>query len=647
MGKDRSFSHSRKRRRTESEAEPEPSDYLQCALEDCRLALTPTDQADRDFTMPAQPRVDVILHLALAQVKKKLQTKYTLDKLKTIFWSYEQVIALETPGNGGDNVLDCALDYVLWYGNRRNLETNCVVICAEEPIASEEQYLPLVAAMAIIQNNRVERGVNKGTFGIVTDGFKWVFIHLNSKNKYSPLVLNWADGQEQAIVNTIDTILETAATMRPLYDQSPGDWRKGSSIWDWKQWSALYDEGEVTSKANSPSNPQYSMHRVPSLSFLPPTDTSNHASSFRYCKMAWFSKIHNKWKDSAKRQKKSKHSKKTDDTSSLAASVDDKTGKTRGKKTPSKPTTSTEQAAEKPAPESATKLSDKGAAKPAAKPAPKSTAKPVQKKLPSKAVTDLSDVDVEDMFGLTFAENHGDIWHLDVSDRRAIPDHLRATLSDYDLVFGKGDRNEAVCRARLNVILFTILAAKKKEEFGQYGRGKGANKRVSTESNASYKPLHWGLETSLSYPWTHDNTPKLLRGRMDYCLWYGNHKDAETNIVVVEAKRSHNSMEGLNQVLSYLSMIMHARKKASRTSSLLYGIATDSLFWTFIRLDTQGKVSTHTLSWRDGQQIEIVSHLHRIMQRAATLSPVQSYSLSREPTVEEATGLDLSSEHDY
>jgi hypothetical protein len=35
------------------------------------------------------------------------------------------------------------------------------------------------------------------------------------------------------------------------------------------------------------------------------------------------------------------------------------------------------------------------------------------------------------------------------------------------------------------------------------------------------------------------------------------------------------------------------------------------------------------------------------MQRAATLSPVQSYFLSREPTVEEATGLDLSSEHDY
>ncbi|KAL2783186.1 hypothetical protein BJX66DRAFT_319013 [Aspergillus keveii] len=623
MSKDQSFSHSRKRRRTESEAESEPesepSDFLHSVLEDCGLALTPTNTDDAGFTIPAQPRVDVILHLALAQVKKKLQTMYTLDKLKTIFWSYEQVIALEDPDNGGDNVLDCTLDYVLWYGDRRILETNCVVICAEEPITSEEQYSPLVAAMAIIQNNRVERGVNKGTFGIFTDGFKWVFIHLNSENKYSPLVLNWTDGQEQAIVNTVNTILETAATMRPLYDQSPGDWRKGLSIWDWKQWSALYDEDEVTSKAGN--------------------HTSNHSSSFQYCKMAWFSKIHNKSKDSDKPQKKSKHSKKADDTSSLAASVDNKADKTRGKKSSGKSTTSTKLAAEKPAAEPAIKPTDKGAAKPAAK--------PVQKKIPSKAVTDLSDIEVEDMFDLTFDESHGEIWHLDASDRRAIPDHLRATLSDYDLVFGKGDRKEAVCRARLNVILFTTLAATKKEEFGQYGRGKGANKRVSTESNASYKSLHWGLETSLCYPWTYDNATKMLRGRMDYCLWYGNHKNAETNMVVVEAKRSHNSMEGLNQALSYLSMIMHARKKGGRNSSPLYGISTDSLFWTFLRLDTNGKVSTHTLSWRDGQQIEIVSHLHRIMQRAATLSPVQSYSLSRQPTVKEATGLDLSEEHEH
>jgi hypothetical protein len=141
--------------------------------------------------------------------------------------------------------------------------------------------------------------------------------------------------------------------------------------------------------------------------------------------MAWFSKIHNKSKDSDKPQKKSKHSKKADDTPSLAASVDNKADKTRGKKTLGKSTTSTELAAKKPAAEPATKPTDKGAAKPAAKPVPKPAAKPVQKKLPSKAVTDLSDIEVEDMFDLTFDESHGEIWHLDASDWRAIPDHLR------------------------------------------------------------------------------------------------------------------------------------------------------------------------------------------------------------------------------
>jgi hypothetical protein len=78
--------------------------------------------------------------------------------------------------------------------------------------------------------------------------------------------------------------------------------------------------------------------------------------------------------------------------------------------------------------------------------------------------------------------------------------NLGATLSDYDLVFGKGDRNEAVCRARLNVILFTILAAKKKEEFGQYGRGKGANKRVSTETTLPTSPFTGALRPAYLTP---------------------------------------------------------------------------------------------------------------------------------------------------
>jgi hypothetical protein len=195
-------------------------------------------------------------------------------------------------------------------------------------------------------------------------------------------------------------------------------------------------------------------------------------------------------------------------------------------------------------------------------------------------------------------------------------------LNDYDLAFGRADEDAAVIRARLNVILLITLAAKKQEEVGQNGRetGERLNKRVSTENNAPYKSLHWSLGTSLSYPWIHENTPKMLRGRLSYCLWYGNHKKAETNMVVVVPQRGGNHLEGLNRAFCCLckfgfpssgcscsvewtltcsflvAMIMHARKKAGQTSILLYGIATDSWFWTFIRLDTQGKARYATES---------------------------------------------------
>ncbi|KAL3441314.1 hypothetical protein BJX65DRAFT_313913 [Aspergillus insuetus] len=77
---------------------------------------------------------------------------------------------------------------------------------------------------------------------------------------------------------------------------------------------------------------------------------------------------------------------------------------------------------------------------------------------------------------------------------------------------------------------------------------------------------------------------------------------------------------------------MHARKKAGQISTPLYGIATDSWFWTFIRLDTQGKVSTHTLHWWEGREVEIISYLSRIMQRAACSSSAQGCASSREPS---------------
>jgi 5S rRNA maturation endonuclease (ribonuclease M5) len=83
----------------------------------------------------------------LAQVKKKLRAKYTSDELERVCWSYEQIITLQDPDYEGDEILDCTLDYVLSYGKQPDLETNLVVICAEEPINDAERYAPIVAAV--------------------------------------------------------------------------------------------------------------------------------------------------------------------------------------------------------------------------------------------------------------------------------------------------------------------------------------------------------------------------------------------------------------------------------------------------------------------------------------------------------------------
>ncbi|KAL2851633.1 hypothetical protein BJY01DRAFT_244966 [Aspergillus pseudoustus] len=275
----------------------------------------------------------------------------------------------------------------------------------------------------------------------------------------------------------------------------------------------------------------------------------------------------------------------------------------------------------------------------------KTVQKSAQKRnIPSQAVTDMFDRNVEDWFDLRFGENKGDAFHLKSSERRRVPDYLRSALRDYDLAFGDVPMNEAIVRVRLNVILLTTLAVKKREEFGQYGREKQPNKRTSTDTADSYKSLHWALETHVSYNVTYKNKTTLVRGRMDYALWYGNRDEAETNMVVVEAKRKGSYGEGLHQALAYIGIIRSARKEAGRKNTTIWGIATDSWSWTFIRVDPHGQVLTQAYSWVEGESIEIISHLHKKMQHAACLSPAQSNTLSRQPIVEEISGLSFSPE---
>ncbi|KAL4783775.1 hypothetical protein BJX76DRAFT_357679 [Aspergillus varians] len=520
-------------------------------LQDYTLALF----SPGDDPIPTRPRVDAILHHMLARAKREVQKPSDIATLKTVFWGYDQVISLPDTECDG-TIWDCSLDYVLWYGDQRELETNLVVILDEKLTEGDgfDGYLPVLAAMSMIRYNQSPDSINRDMYGILTDGFKWMFLHLNGKNKYSWLELNWVD-QQHAIVGQLGRIIKKSASLKLLCGESEDDeWGlTKQSIWSVQRRDCYSEDNQD----------------------LTTTDIDSEASSLV---------------DSPQPPKMPRRS-------IFSFSIGRK--KNGGQKSQQK------------------------------------------RQLPTKAVTDLLPEDVEDIFGVE-RESSGATWMLHERERRNIPDHLKRLLNDYDLAFGKAEKNEAVVRARIDAIVLTTLAAKKREELGQHGGGKGSGKRTSTQSTKSYKSIHWGLERTLKLPWVVDGKKCLLTGKMDYALWYGRKEEAETNMVIVEAKRYGSHAVGRDQVIAYMAMLHHGRKKASRTNTAIYGIASDSYDWTFIRLSPQGTLSVHNLDWKDGCGAEeIVSHLHNVMDHAALLSPVPTQTLSRQQTVEELSGLSV------
>ncbi|KAL3485647.1 hypothetical protein BJX62DRAFT_242728 [Aspergillus germanicus] len=263
-----------------------------------------------------------------------------------------------------------------------------------------------------------------------------------------------------------------------------------------------------------------------------------------------------------------------------------------------------------------------------------------EQQLPTKAVTDIAAVDLWDTFGLKRETTRTQIWSLAAYEKRGVSNHLRQMLLDWDEAFKGVDQNEMEIRGRLNSIVVAILAAKRREEYGQHGAGKGFNKRTSTETLAQYKSLRWTLERAFTFRWKIKGKLTEIKGRMDFALWYGNREDLETNMVVVEAKRLHDAGQGVPQAIIYMAILHKARKQAGRTNSPIYGIATDSWDWHFLRLDPiSGVVSTHFVNWHT-DPIEVISLIHKIIDQAACLTPAPSRSLSRLPTVEECSDMD-------
>ncbi|KAL3460129.1 hypothetical protein BJX64DRAFT_290610 [Aspergillus heterothallicus] len=578
-------------------------DYLEAMLADYTLAIAPTNIDTAPTPTPA-PVVGMVLQLLLAETRRKVQLQVQEQQAHLTaqsgdasteftgpYWGYDQVITFGGTAGARGNVLDCELTYVLWYGDPRYLETNCVVITSEHPITdtsgggiSSSQHLPVLAAMSMVRHNRISEA-NSDIYGIFTDGFVWVFVHLNKRFKYSSRVLNWNKGQQRSIVELVSRIIHDAATIALLFNETPSQSRQIQSTWNRERSGSSQNEDNEDCGSDSTDSESATVSPSPD--------------------MDWFTKLENKIKHIMERRKNPKDILDFEEAFNLARHEshnipEQKQGKQKQQK---------------------------------------------QQNLPTKAVTDIAAEDLWGIFRLKLEEGQTQTWYLAASERRGVSSHLRRMLADWDMVFRGTDQNEQVIRGRLNSIVVSILAAKKREEYGQHGAGNGSNKRTSTESLAQYKSLCWALEKPLTFKWKIKGKMTEIRGRMDFALWYGSREDVETNLVVVAAKRLHYAGTDVPQAIIYMAILHNARKQAERTNWPIYGIATDSWHWYFLRLAPNGVVSTHFVDWSK-DPIQVISWIHKIIDQAACLTPVSSQSLSRQRTVEEASDLDWGREEE-
>lgn len=196
------------------------------------------------------------------------------------------------------------------------------------------------------------------------------------------------------------------------------------------------------------------------------------------------------------------------------------------------------------------------------------------KPIPSIAVTDIAPEKVFKLFKLqredrSVGRKH---WEIAPTERRTVSSHLskcflfgllqedftnrtyclERNLEDIRLVYGRADGSEAVIRLTIDAVLSDILANIKRVEYDQNGDEKQPGKRASSETTTSRKSLQMSLETSITYVYDTSEGQKQVNGRMDYTLWYGQRNEAETNLMVVEAKTVGGVQAGIYQAITYM-----------------------------------------------------------------------------------------------
>ena len=119
----------------------------------------------------------------------------------------------------------------------------------------------------------------------------------------------------------------------------------------------------------------------------------------------------------------------------------------------------------------------------------------------------------------------------------------------------------------------------------------------------------------LSGPVRYKDQAVKLSGYPSYALWYGDEDEAASNVIVAQSKRLRRLDEGIAEVLEYMGeyivlllvlycslanlvggFVYHHRKNANKANCPVYGVATDSRTFHFVRLDNDSTVCIFNMS---------------------------------------------------
>ncbi|KAJ3179651.1 hypothetical protein HDU87_002857 [Geranomyces variabilis] len=129
----------------------------------------------------------------------------------------------------------------------------------------------------------------------------------------------------------------------------------------------------------------------------------------------------------------------------------------------------------------------------------------------------------------------------------------------------------------------------------------------------------------------HDPVSKLtLNGDADYCLVWGEPAGVrlENVSLIIEAKTTLTLAAGRKQLMTYMAIAYHARRRAKKAQAGVFGVLTNAKEWFFYRIDNEGNPS-HSLQFvheSDDQPpyAEVLRHLAFISAAAQALSPATS-----------------------